>query len=477
MKKLPNIHLFEANLNYYLYSVSTNSIVQIRGEIFRYLYHLINNIDDSLDQYDEETKEGIGFLQEEGFLDPFDEEVEVQHQEIDILEYITNSKMHFMILQVTQNCNLRCQYCTYSGSYVNRVHNNKRMDWDTAKKAIDFLYAHSADSSTIIIGFYGGEPVLELNLIKKSVEYANSVFKGKQILFTITTNATLLDQSSISFLKDNNFMVTVSLDGPKQIQDSNRRFVDNRGTFDCILSNLEKIKQMDEDFFNKISFNAVIDLSKDFSRTSDFFQKDIMVKDLTVTGTFVSNVSRREKLEIKVDSFIESQYEIFKGYLYHCDRSFFSHYKPTLLDSSYGRLKKSFHERITNKKNVELSKTPGGQCLPGIQRFFVNAYGDFYPCERVNENSEVMRIGNLENGFDIQKAKDILNISSITKEKCKYCWCVNLCTQCVATADGGEAFSTKKRLEECERVKKSVEEDMKTYITLRKYGCNFERED
>lgn len=474
---IPNIHLFEANRNYYLYSVSTNAIVQIQEDIFRYLYHLVTNKEDKLEQCREETKKGITFLKEEGYLDAIDETIEVRHQEMDVLEYFYQSKMHFMILQVTQNCNLRCQYCTYSGSYVNRVHNNKRMTWETAKKAIDFLYNHSANSSTITIGFYGGEPVLELELIKKSVEYANAIFKGKQVLYTMTTNATLLDESNITFLKENKFMVTISLDGPKQIQDSNRVFADNRGTFECIFRNLDKIRKSDEEFFRKLSFNAVIDLSKDFSETSQFFQTDEVIKDLSVTGTFISDVSRKEKMEIKVDSYIESQYEIFKGYLYHCDPTFFSHYKPTLLDTSYGRLKKAFYERITNKNNIERSKTPGGQCLPGIQRFFVNADGDFYPCERVNENSEVMRIGSLDDGFDMKKAKDILNISSITKAKCKYCWCLNLCTQCVAAADDEGTFSMEKRLKECEKVKQSVEEEMKTYITLRKYGCNFERED
>lgn len=82
-------------------------------------------------------------------------------------------------MQVTQNCNLRCQYCVYSGSYINRVHNNKRMSVEVAKQAIDFLVKHSENSKEISIGFYGGEPLLEVPLIREVVDYAEGVFSGK----------------------------------------------------------------------------------------------------------------------------------------------------------------------------------------------------------------------------------------------------------------------------------------------------------
>jgi organic radical activating enzyme len=102
-----------------------------------------------------------------------------------------------MILQVTQQCNLRCQYCAYSGAYYNRTHNSARMSFETAKRAIDFLLARSHESDHVHVGFYGGEPLLEFDLIKRCVDYVKKSVEGRSITFGITTNATLLNDEKI----------------------------------------------------------------------------------------------------------------------------------------------------------------------------------------------------------------------------------------------------------------------------------------
>ncbi len=72
--------------------------------------------------------------------------------------------MKTMILQVTQRCNLRCEYCIYSGDYKNRSHTNKDMPWESARQAIDYFIAHSRDTNPIMLAFYGGEPLLNMKL-------------------------------------------------------------------------------------------------------------------------------------------------------------------------------------------------------------------------------------------------------------------------------------------------------------------------
>ena len=156
-----------------------------------------------------------------------------------------------VILQVTQNCNLRCEYCVYSGSYINRVHTNKRMSFETAVKTIDFLAAHSLNCNEVSIGFYGGEPLLEIELIKKAVSYAKEVFGEKKVNFNMTTNATLLNMDIADFLVQNDFNITISLDGPRNIHNKNRIFANsNKGTFDLIMENIALIREK-YPFFDK----------------------------------------------------------------------------------------------------------------------------------------------------------------------------------------------------------------------------------
>lgn len=127
-----------------------------------------------------ELKDELEYLIDSGCLQSANENVVVEHFETSLLESLYENSLNTIILQVTQNCNLRCQYCVYSGSYINRVHNNKRMSVEVAKQAIDFLAKHSMNSKEISIGFYGGEPLLEFSLIQEIVDYAERIFIGKK---------------------------------------------------------------------------------------------------------------------------------------------------------------------------------------------------------------------------------------------------------------------------------------------------------
>ena len=113
---------------------------------------------------------------------------EIEHPETENLHLLAEHYMGNLILQVTQQCNLRCKYCAYSGNYYNRSHTSNRMDFETAKKAIDFYLKRSEKADQLALSFYGGEPLLEFELIKKCVSYILQRKGDKKILFTMTTN-------------------------------------------------------------------------------------------------------------------------------------------------------------------------------------------------------------------------------------------------------------------------------------------------
>jgi len=97
-------------------------------------------------------------------------------------------------------------------------------------------------------------------------------------------------------------------------------------------------------------------------------------------------------------------------------------------------LKQIVKDRFVGLQTYQGKISPGGQCLPGIQRFFVTVDGKFFTCERVDEESSELCIGDLKNGFDLENAKKILNVAKITEKECRECWCYKMCSQCVAKA-------------------------------------------
>lgn len=268
--KKPNIHIFVEHKKYYLYDVNINAVVTIPYELYEF-FSLWGKEDEK--EITADIEEDISFLMEQGFLTEKKKISSIKHYETDTLKDLYMYNMGNVILQVTQNCNLRCEYCVYSGSYINRVHTNKRMSFETAVKTIDFLAAHSLNCNEVSIGFYGGEPLLEIELIKKAVSYAKEVFGEKKVNFNMTTNATLLNMDIADFLVQNDFNITISLDGPRNIHNKNRIFANsNKGTFDLIMENIALIREKYPFFDKKISFNAVIDLKQNVSCTNEFFK-------------------------------------------------------------------------------------------------------------------------------------------------------------------------------------------------------------
>ena len=468
----PNYHLFMEAKKHFLYDVNINSIVSISEE----LYHFLDEWDDDLKRkIPESLKDSVQFLLKHGYLSGKRKINHILHYETDIMVDLLKNNMSMMILQVTQNCNLRCNYCVYSGSYINRTHTKARMTIDKAKKAIDFLARHSSNCGEVSIGFYGGEPLLEIKLIEETVMYAKSIFGAKKIHFNITTNATLLNLDIARFLFENDFNITVSLDGPKEIHDKNRVFANsNEGSFETVIRNIESIKEMYPERMDKIAFNAVLDMSQNVSCSNDFFMNYDTVKRCNVNGTFVNQVNRKYIIQYDNEHYADANYEVFKVFLYACRKEMFYSYKPTVFGSEISAIKQTMEDRYIGKEGYEDRISPGGQCLPGIQRFFVTVEGKFFPCERVDETAENLCIGNLEDGIEIDKVLSILNVAQLTTENCKDCWCYKMCYQCVSKAQKDGRIDASARLMWCSQTKENIENIIRNYIVLKKYGCEFE---
>lgn len=463
----PFVKLFKTIDCNYIYDVNNNSIIRVNEEI----YNKIRKLQD--EELSDISDEGINKLIQRGYLNSNRAEIEIRHPLTDITEEYTEGNLCQLVLQVTQNCNLRCKYCVYSGSYVNRTHTLKRMKYETAIKAVDFYYKRSFRKKEAVIGFYGGEPLLEFELIKSVVKYAENLFAGKEVRFNMTTNATLLNNIVADFLVKHNFNLTISLDGPKNIHNKSRVFADNEtGTFDCIMKNINELLERYPGYEKNINFNAVLDVQNDYKCSSDFFTYEFMKNSLVTVTTLNENGNKQEILYS--DAFdINYRYEIFKCLLKYVGK-LSGEYTSKVAESHVASLKTDLHERINTPYRRGTICHPSGPCIAGVTRLFVNVDGIFYPCEKVNEQCNAYIIGDVNNGFDIAKIKELLNIGQLTAEQCKNCWAIEYCSSCASGIDDGDVLCPEKKLSKCHEIKKGCELRMIEYCILREMGCKFD---
>ncbi len=256
---------------YYLYDTGTNKILSCQKEVFELIDSLLkchvpkDAIEYYISKYGEEvfcrsSVEIIDAIKQENILKLDKNTHFTLSGHFDDLEELLSTSLQSITLEITQNCNLRCQYCIYNDHVdTKRNHGNKSMDFETAMQAIDFFLKNSSKTKLIRIGFYGGEPLVQFPFIKKCVEYAKDVFKGREILFSMTTNATLINPEIANFLAHNKFSVMVSLDGPKALHDRYRIDEMGNGSFEKTLNGLKNlVENHDMDILNgQISVNVV----------------------------------------------------------------------------------------------------------------------------------------------------------------------------------------------------------------------------
>ena len=452
----------------YVYDREVNSLLSVNDEEFASFRRIEEGV---------ETDEDWGLLEryvEQGYLRETKLK-EIEHPATPYMEFYLNDHVEQITMQVTQDCNLRCRYCTYSGNYDHhRVHSRKVMPLDTMKGSIDFFMTRSRKvQNDLVIGFYGGEPFLEIDNIKKCVEYVKTNYSGRAVRYTVTTNGTLFNDEVIEFLeKEENFNINISFDGPKNLHDQNRIFSDGRGSFDEIMTQVEYIKKNHSNLFERISFLTTIAPGTDLSCVADFFDATDILDDRMARYNTVSNHDAREAI-IYDDLYLTTyNYEFLKGLL------------SALGEYSKNKLSKLFTTNLSEVEKLYASMVsgligekfhPSGPCLPGVMRPFIAADGNILPCERVGEESNAMIIGHVNSGFDISKVMSALNVGKLTEFECRTCWNFLYCGLCVVACDGGTELSREVRLTKCNSAKLDTIDNLKTICLLLENGYDFER--
>lgn len=363
--------------------------------------------------------------------------------------------LNMILLEITENCNFRCSYCIYSGNYINeRRASSKRMSFKTAKKAMDELINLSKESS--LIGFYGGEPLLNMDLIKEVIDYAKISFPSKEFTFSMTSNFFEADKH-ISYIVGKNMYINISLDGPKEVHDKYRKTKKGEPTYEKIISNLKKFENYspgygDSHFFIIPTCNNPNDLE----RIVHFFKENNLFVSHIGGVEFKGKVSNEKfSLDNPDNAHLTEEYlqMIQKGE------------DPKILRRLFDNDLKAIAFRDNQIMPQELILN--GSCYPGKKRIFVDINGDYYPCERLGSR---LSIGSIKKGLQLKLINNAVeDLANIRNNLCKDCWAQRLCSPCLQHAkDPLNEISIEGLSQTCEGKKSKLIMALNQYSVLMK---------
>lgn len=325
--------------------------------------------------------------------------------------------LNTMVLNVTNKCNLACTYCYEYGedkivdtSYGTQP---KFMSDETAQQSIDFMLAESKDQPIAHVTFFGGETLLNFPILEKTVAYARlrAAEEGKRVEFSLTTNATLLTPEIIEWLANNQIGVTISIDGPKPVQDGLRVFHNGRGTYDVVLPKIKELLKV----HRTRPIGARVTLTQKSLDVIDIFRH--LTEEIGFWEVGLAPVTTQEHRDYAItdeskDDMLR-QFEQLANEWLECalrnEHHGFSNVKDTLEEIHKG-----------------VSKAYG--CGAGLGLMGVATDGDVALCHRF-AGSEEHTIGSVTEGIDREKQGQFLVDHHIAaKTDCHTCWARPICS-------------------------------------------------
>lgn len=406
------IHKFNLNDKNIVLDINSGAVHLVDDVVFHILdYFEMETLDEIIellkDKYDEKTvseayKE-IKILEKEGVL--YSEEsnaVDIRYNEDNVIKALC--------LHIAHDCNLRCNYCFASqGDFKG---DRSLMDLNVGKRALEFLIENSGNRRNLEVDFFGGEPLMNFDLVKELVHYGRQLEKknNKHFRFTITTNGILLDEDKIDFINEHMDNVVLSLDGRKEINDNMRKTVSGKGSYDIILPKFKDLikKRGDKDYYIRGTFTSY---NLDFSNDAlDFYHKGFRKISIepVVTEPDMDYALREEH----IGSILEEYEKFSKEYI---------NIKKQDKDFLF------FHFMIDLNQGPCLAKRAVG-CGAGSEYMAVTPQGDLYPCHQF-VGDESFKIGDVFTGINNEELREEFKRANVfNKEECRNCWARFYCS-------------------------------------------------
>jgi uncharacterized protein len=380
------------------------------------VYHILDSYEENTleeiidllkDKYEKndiiEAYEEIKLLEEEGVL--YSEEPNISN-----LNYNEENIVKALCLHVAHDCNLRCSYCFASqGDFKG---DRSLMSLDVGKRALEFLVENSGNRRNLEVDFFGGEPLMNFDVVKELVKYGRGLEEkhNKHFRFTITTNGVLLDEDKIDFINENMDNVVLSLDGRKEINDNMRKTISGEGSYDIILPKFKEMvdKRGDKEYYVRGTFTSYnLDFSNDALDFYDKGFKKISIEPV-VTSPEMDYALREEHIAPvlkEYEKFSKEYIDIKKK-----DKNFLF-----------------FHFMIDLKQGPCLIKRAVG-CGAGSEYMAVTPEGDLYPCHQF-VGDEDFKIGNVFEGISNTKIRERFKKANVyNKSQCRNCWARFYCS-------------------------------------------------
>lgn len=320
------------------------------------------------------------------------------------------SEIKALCLHVAHTCNLDCEYCFAAQG---KFHGDAGlMSLDVAERALDFLVENSGHRRNLEVDFFGGEPLLNWNVVKGAVAYGRSLEKkyNKKFRFTLTTNGVGINEDVINFANEEMDNVVLSLDGRPEIHDHFRKFIDGSGSYDIVVPKFKKMvaARGGKKYYIRGTFTG---LNKDFT-------EDIMhMADLGFDQLSMEPVvcSPEEPYALKEEDLPEifCQYEKLAVEMLKRRRDgkpfTFYHY---MIDLKNGPC---VHKRVTG-------------CGSGCEYLAVTPWGDLYPCHQFVGDDEY-KMGNIRDGIsNTKKREEFSHCNIYSRKECEDCWAKLYCS-------------------------------------------------
>ncbi len=313
-------------------------------------------------------------------------------------------------IHIAHDCNLRCKYCfADTGEFCGA---RSMMSMEVGRKTIDYVIVNSKGRKNIEVDFFGGEPLMNFEVVKDIVAYAKSEGEkaGKHFRFTITTNGLLLDDEKIAYINQNMVNIVLSIDGRKSVNDKMRYRADGSGCYDKIVPiflKVAKSREQDNYYVRGTYTRENLDFAADVLHLADLGFKQISVEPVVAPDEMDYSL-QMEHLPI-----LFSQYE--------------------QLAEEYIRRKKEgigfsfFHFMVDLDQGPCVIKRMSG-CGSGHEYIAVTPDGDIYPCHQF-VGDEKMKMGDVFSGIQNHRISEMFEGSHVyTKPECKKCWAKFYCS-------------------------------------------------
>lgn len=324
---------------------------------------------------------------------------------------LKDAPLKSMCLNIAHDCNLRCEYCFAAKGDFGR--GRMLMPFQVAKAAIDFLVEHSASRHNLEVDFFGGEPLMNFDVVKETVRYARSIEKehNKNFRFTITTNGLLLTDDRINFINREMSNCVLSLDGRKSVNDRLRVRTDGSGSYDAIVPKFQKLvsaRPKDKDYYVRGTYTKY---------NLDFTNDVLHYLDLGFREISVEPVVSDERLDYSIQK--EDLPRVFEEY---------ERLAKLMIDrKKAGKGFNFFHFMIDLDQGPCAIKRLRG-CSCGNEYIAVTPEGDIFPCHQFVGDDKWKMGSVLDGSFDRERKSEFAAANVYSKEKCRDCWAKFYCS-------------------------------------------------